>query len=181
MADMHTHIRHFVVLSFVASTVSGAFAQHPTMPPGMTHEEHLAQMQKDAELKKRGAVTMGFDADKTTHHFKLYKSGGAIEVVANDAADEATVGQIRTHLREIATGFANGDFGKPFATHGEMPPGARTMQERRNALAFRYEDTPTGARVRITTSETETAEAVHEFLRYQIREHATDDPLTVDK
>ena len=28
--------------------------QHPSMPPGMTHEEHLAQMQKDAEMKKRG-------------------------------------------------------------------------------------------------------------------------------
>ena len=70
------------------------------MPPGTTHEEHLAQLRRHAELKKR---------------------------------------------------------------------------------AFRYEDTPAGARVRITSSEATTTEAVHEFLRYQIREHATGDPLTVDK
>ena len=121
MADMHTHIPQFVVFSmFLASTISGAFAQHPAMPPGMTHEEHLAQMAKDADLKKRGAITMGFDQDKATHHFKLYTTGGAIEVVANDAADAATVGQIRAHLKEIAGQFAASDFGKPFATHGEV-------------------------------------------------------------
>jgi hypothetical protein len=182
MADMHTHIHRFVVFSlFVASTTSGAFAQHPAMPPGMTHEEHQAQMAKDADLKRRGAVAMGFDQDKTTHHFRLYTTGGAIEVVANDAADTATLGQVRTHLKEIATEFATSDFGKPFATHGEVPPGVRTMQERSNALAFQYEDTPAGARVRITTSDVIAIQAVHEFLRYQIREHATGDPLTVDK
>jgi hypothetical protein len=182
MADMQTHSRQFVVFSmFVATTTSGAFAQHPAMPPGMTHEQHLAQMAKDADLKKRGAVAMGFDQDKATHHFRLYKTGGAIEVVANDDPDTATVGQIRTHLKEIAGDFASSDFGKPLATHGEMPPGVRTMQERRNALVFRYEDTPRGARVRITTADVIALEAVHEFLRYQIREHATGDPTTVEK
>ena len=173
-------MRHVVVVSMlVASMPSAALAQHPAMPPGMTHEEHLAQMQKDTELKKRGAVAMGFDQDKVTHHFRLSENGGAIEVAANDIADEATVAQVRAHLREIAGGFSTGDYGKAFATHGEIPPGVGTMQERRNALAFRYEDTSAGARVRITTSDAEATEAIHEFLRYQIREHATGDPLTV--
>jgi hypothetical protein len=149
------------------------------MPAGMTHEEHQAQIQKDAELKTRGAAAMGFDQDKTTHHFKLFGTGGAIEVVANDAADQGTVAQIRTHLTEIATEFARGDFGKPVATHAELPPGVRTMQARRNRLAFRYENMPAGARVRISTSDPKVADAVHEFLRYQIREHATGDPLNV--
>jgi hypothetical protein len=182
MADMQTHIHQFVVVSlFVASTTLRAFAQHPAMPPGMTHEEHQAQMAKDADMKKRGAVAMGFDQDKTTHHFRLYATGGAIEVVANDAADAATVGQVRRHLKEIAGEFATADFGRPFATHGEMPPGVRTMQERRSTLSFQYEDMPTGARVRITTSDATAIQAVHEFLRYQIREHSTGDPLTIGK
>jgi len=182
MADMHTHIHQVVVFSlFVISTTSGAFAQHPAMPPGMTHEEHQAQMAKDADLKKRGAVAMGFDQDKTTHHFRLYTTGGAIEVVANDATDAATVAQVRTHLKEIAGEFATADFGKPFATHGEMPPGVRTMQERRSTLSFQYEDTLAGARVRMTTADATAIQAVHEFLRYQIREHATGDLLTVGK
>ena len=179
---MHTHIGHFVVLSFVLRcTTSAAFAQHPAMPPGVTHEEHLARMQKDAELKKRGALAMGFDQDKTAHHFRLYETGGAIEVGVNDPADPAVLDEVRTHLKVIAADFSRGDFGKPFATHGEVLPGVRTMQKRKNALAFRYEDMPSGGRVRITTSDVKVTEAVHEFLRYQIRGHATGDPLSVGK
>ena len=93
-------------------------------------------MQKDAELKKRGAEAMGFDQDKTVHHFRLFNTGGAIEVVTKDPADDVSRMQIRTHLKIIAEQFAAGDFGKPLATHGELPPGVRTMQERRTALTF---------------------------------------------
>lgn len=156
-------------------------AQHPAMPPGMTHEEHLAQMQKDADLKKRGADAMGFDQDKTAHHFRLYKTGGAIEVVANDPADDTSRDQIRAHLKTIASEFAEGDFAKPLATHRELPPGVLAMQQRRSALAFKYDELPAGGRVRITTSDAKAIEAVHEFLRYQIREHATGDPLTLSR
>ena len=39
--------------------------QHPSMPAGMSHEEHQKQMQKDADLKRRGEAAMGFDQDKT--------------------------------------------------------------------------------------------------------------------
>jgi hypothetical protein len=179
---MHTHIHRFVALSVVVGcTTSATFAQHPPMPPGMTHEEHQLEMQKDAELKKRGAAAMGFDQDKTTHHFRLSETGGAIEVAATDAADKTTVAQVRAHLKEIAGEFARGDFDKPLATHAETPPGVRTMQERRDRLAFRYENIPAGARVRIITADRNAADAVHEFLRYQIREHATGDSLTVGK
>jgi hypothetical protein len=179
---MPTRIRQFVISAvFVTSTTSAVLAQHPVMPPGMTHEEHLAQMQKDTELKKRGAVAMGFDQDKTTHHFRLYETGGAIEVVANDPADKLTVGHVREHLKEIAGEFARGNFGKPFATHGELPPGVEEMQERVNMLAFGFEDSGAGGRIRITTSDVKARNAVHEFLRYQIREHATGDPLTITK
>jgi hypothetical protein len=178
--DMHTHIRQIVAASLSAAfTVAAMFAQHSEMPPGMTHEEHLAQMQKDGELKTRGAAAMGFDQDGAAHHFRLYATGGAIEVAASDAADQTTVGQVRTHLREIAGQFAAGNFGKAFATHGEMPPGVLTLERRKDAIAFRYEEMATGGRVRITTSDAEGTDAIHEFLRYQIREHATGDPLTV--
>ena len=122
---MHTHIRHVVVaFIFVASVSSAMLAQHSPMPTGMTHQEHLTQIQQDLDLKKRGGVVMGFDQDKTTHHFRLYETGGAIEVAANDPADETTLGQVRTHLKEIASAFARGDFAKPFATHAEVPPGS---------------------------------------------------------
>ena len=147
----------------------------------MTHEQHLAQMEKDRELKKRGAAAMGFDQETTTHHFRLSDLGGGIEVVVNDAGDVKGRDEIRTHLREIATEFASGNFAKPFMTHAEVPPGVKTMQARKNTLSFTYEDRPDGGIVRITTADRKTRQAVHDFLRYQIREHATGDPLTVTR
>jgi len=177
---MQTAFRQIVVLAFIIGAVTVRMrAQHPAMPPGMTHEEHLAQMQKDAELKQRGADAMGFDQDKTAHHFRLYRTGGAIEVVTKDPADHVSPVQIREHLKTIAEQFAAGDFGKPLATHGELPPGVRTMQERRPSLTFTYEELPGGARVQIAAADANTTNAVHEFLRYQIHEHKTGDPLTI--
>ncbi|HKB78835.1 MAG TPA: hypothetical protein VKH35_03885, partial [Thermoanaerobaculia bacterium] len=38
-------------------------------------------------VMRRGAMGMGFDQQKTTHHFILLESGGRIEVTAKDAAD----------------------------------------------------------------------------------------------
>lgn len=63
------------------------------MPAGSTHEQHMAQMKKDAEAKQHADVAMGFDQDKTTHHFTMGAEGGAIDVAANDGADEATIAQ----------------------------------------------------------------------------------------
>jgi hypothetical protein len=164
-------------LALGLTRVVAAQAQHPAMPAGMSHEEHLAQMEKEAALKQRGASAMGFDQDKAAHHFRLDRTGGAIAVIANDLADEASQAQIRTHLRSIATEFAAGDFGKPLATHAELPPGTRAMAQQRRSLAFVYEELPGGGRVRITASNAKAIDAVHQFLRYQIREHKTGDAM----
>jgi hypothetical protein len=153
-------------------------AQHPQMPPGMTHDEHLAQMKKEEDLKKRGSAAMGFNQDRTTHHFRLTTDGDVIDVGVADAADATNRAAIRSHLKEITEAFARGDFAKPFATHGEVPPGVKTMQQRLSAITFRYEDTAIGGRVVIRTADRKAKAAVQEFLRYQIREHATGDPLS---
>jgi hypothetical protein len=165
-------------MTHILLLVAVLVAQHQTMPPGMTHEEHLAQMKKDEELQRRGAVAMGFDQERTTHHFVLTANGGAIEVSVNDASDSTTRDAIRSHLKEIAVEFAHGDFAKPFATHGEVPPGVKTMQQRVRAITFRYEDVAGGGRVLILTADRKAKAAVQEFLRYQIREHSTGDPLS---
>jgi hypothetical protein len=70
-----------------------------------------------------GNVAMGFDPDKTTHHFNLTADGGSIAVEANDAADRASRDQLRAHLRNIAVALRQGDFQKPSMTHSEVPPG----------------------------------------------------------
>jgi hypothetical protein len=163
----------------IAWTAAVSAQQHPSMPAGMTHEEHQALMKQDADLKRRGAVAMGFDQDAATHHFRLLPDGGAIEVEANDTGDLRTRDAIRAHLESIAADFAAGRFAAPFATHAVVPPGVPTMQRLRPALAFSYEATSSGGRVRIRSSESEAVSAVHDFLRFQIREHRTGDSLEV--
>ncbi len=147
----------------------------------MTHEEHMKQLEKEAELKKRGAAAMGFDQGQATHHFRLAADGGAIEVTVNDPSDAAMLAAVRTHLQSIAQEFANGRFDKPFATHAEVPPGVPALEARKHEIRYRYEDLPAGGRVVIATADPVALLAVHEFLRYQIREHATGDPLTVTR
>jgi hypothetical protein len=178
---MSTCLRILAVLFAVAPLATAPiFAQqHPAMPPGMTHEDHMAAMERDAALKQRGAAAMGFDQDKTSHHFVLTASGGRIEVVVKDPLDDESRVQVRSHLKQIATDFANGSFEKPFATHGEMPPGARTMRRRRAAISYTYTDMVAGGRVTIVAPDSTSTAAVHAFLRYQIREHRTGDPLSI--
>jgi hypothetical protein len=165
-------------LPFVSSV---AAQQHPATPAGMTHEEHLARLQKEAEMKQHGQMAMGFDQDKATHHFTLTATGGAIEVGANDAADRTTRDQVRSHLQEIARAFSQGDFQKPLMTHGEMPPGVATMQRLMTAISYTFEATERGGVVRMTASSEDARQAIHDFLRYQIKEHATGDPVTLPK
>ena len=163
----------------VSVAASTAVAAQHAMPPGMSHEEHLAQIKKEAELKRRGADAMGFDQDATTHHFRLFGDGGAIEVDANDVRDEKTRQEVRAHLRQIAEEFSRGVFERPFRTHAEVPSGVPAMQTHRATIRYTFEETRRGARIRITSANAEAVAAIHEFLRYQIREHATGDPLTV--
>jgi hypothetical protein len=149
--------------------------QHPPMPAGMSHEEHLKQMAKEAELKKRGTRAMGFDQDKTAHHFRTSATGGSIEVEVTDPADSGSRDLVRSHLKEIAAEFAKGEFAKPFQTHAEVPPGVPTMERLKAAIRYKYEETPRGGMVRISTSNSEALEAIHEFLAYQAGEHHTGD------
>jgi hypothetical protein len=121
---------------------------------------------------------MGFDQQRTTHHFLLQKTGGTIEVTANDASDTASTDQIRMHLRHIASAFAAGDFSLPMFIHDTTPPGVDVMKARREQMTFRYEDVGKGGKVVIQTADPAARDALYEFLRYQIREHKTGDPLT---
>ena len=166
----------------ILTLLSGAAAaQHSSMPAGISHEEHLRQLQKDEALRQRGALAMGFDQDKTTHHFLLQVSGGAIVVSAKNATDTVSIAQIRSHFRDIAASFAGGAFDKPVETHAELPPGAAVMAANKKLIIYRYEERADGAGVLIETADAETRKAIHDFLRYQIVEHKTGDPLTVPR
>lgn len=124
---------------------------------------------------------MGFSHEKTTHHFRLYADGGAIEAEANDAQDAATHDEIRSHFGHIAKMFAAGNFSAPMLIHAQNPPGTAEMKRLRDAIQYKLETTEKGARIRITTKKPEALRAIHEFLRFQISDHQTGDTTQVTK
>jgi hypothetical protein len=169
----------FAVLGLLVTPA--ARAQHTAMPAGMTHEEHMAQMKKDAEMKERGTLAMGFDQEGAVHHFVLYEDGGAIDVAVVNPSDHKNLQAIRQHLRQIAVLFKAGDFGKPALTHAQQVPGTAEMARLKDTLTYEYADTPGGGQVRIATTAPDALAAVHAFLRFQIDDHRTGDPVTISK
>jgi hypothetical protein len=120
---------------------------------------------------------MGFDQDKAVHHFSLYADGGSIQVTTKDTKELEAV---RGHLSHLATMFGDGDFEAPMMVHDTKDvPGIKVLAERRSSITYRYADAPRGGRVDIVTTDTAALAALHEFLRYQIREHKTGDAVTV--
>jgi hypothetical protein len=174
-----TNMKKLIVVSIAWMALSGAAvsAQQHVMPPGMSHEEHLRLLAKDDALKQRGALAMGFDQDASVHHFLLQPNGGTIAVASKDTANAELIAQIRAHFRDIADAFQKGVFEKPVATHEEMPPGAKTMADRKEKITYSYVERPDGATVVIETRDRRARKAIHDFLRYQIVEHKTGDPL----
>lgn len=135
--------------------------------------------QKHHEMVERGNAAMGFDAEKTTHHFLLSETGGTIEVSANDPKDDASRDAIRHHMEHIAQKFKAGDFDIPMLVHDQVPPGVPTMKRLKAAIRYQYVETERGARVVISTRNREALAAIHDFLRFQIEEHRTGDPTEV--
>jgi Ni/Co efflux regulator RcnB len=145
--------------------------QHTAGPAGHDHAKQ--------ELDKRGQQGMGFAQDKSTHHFLLRKDGGAIQVTANSVADKSSTEEIQMHLRHIAGAFQSGDFNIPMFVHDQTPPGVETMTRLKDQIHYKYEPTENGGRVVISSPNAEAVTAIHEFLKFQIKEHQTGDAVEV--
>lgn len=139
------------------------------------HKQHTAAQTHHATVEKHGDQAMGFPHGQTTHHFLIRPDGGAIEVTANDPADNANTVAIRTHLSQIAVAFGKGDFSQPMFIHDGLPPGVTTMKLLKDKIQYHYEEISSGARVRIESTDPLALAAIHDFLRFQISEHQTGD------
>ena len=163
-----------IATALITSTSAlGVYARQDGRHPARGHDGHAGG------VNERGDRVMGFDLKKTTHHFRLYVDGGAIEVAANSADDAESRDQVRKHLGHIARMFAGGNFKAPMLIHDRTPPGVPVMQRLRSEIKYDYEEAERGARVRIRTANAEALAAVHEFLRFQIKDHKTGDSTDV--
>jgi hypothetical protein len=122
---------------------------------------------------------MGFSHAMTGHHFHLFPDGGSIEVESDSPDDNASKEAIRRHMQRIAGMFAQGDFSLPMFIHDTVPPGvevnearkgsnrlhSREYSQRRSSADYYCKPGSFGGRP--------------EFLRFQIKDHRTNDPLAI--
>ncbi|MGO9274732.1 MAG: hypothetical protein ACLQOO_31645 [Terriglobia bacterium] len=166
-----------VIAFLLLCSLQSAAQDVPSCP---VHKEYVkGTSQHQADVEKRGDEAMGFPHEKTTHHFRLYSDGGAIEVTVNDSKDSQNIEAIRSHLTHIVTMFSNGDFSAPMFVHDQVPPGIRVMKEKRAEISYSFEELPAGGRVRIKTTNHEALKAIHDFLHFQIEDHHTGDTTDV--
>jgi hypothetical protein len=168
-----------MALCLVAS-VSDAYAQQTSSDPKTgTQESHASCPMHDAhaQMNERGQKGMGFSQTSTTHHFFLNSSGGVIQVEVKDATNVSDRANIRVHLMHIAQAFEDGDFDIPMFVHDTVPPGVPEMKKLREQILYSFAETPNGGRVVISSTNKEALTAIRRFLRFQIEEHKTGDPL----
>jgi len=75
--------------------------------------------------------------------------------------------------------FGDGNFEAPMLVHdSKNVPGIKVLTARKDKLKYSYVETPQGGRLDVVTTDPQALKALHEFLRYQIKEHQTGDAGT---
>jgi hypothetical protein len=170
--------RSGVVMVFglaAAACLSGTPSAHAAQGHDNASCPHMAKDAHAAGVDHRHDETTGMAADTSVHHFEITSRGGVIRLEAATATDEEGRDEARQHLEHVAQSFAAGDFSMPMFIHGQVPPGAAAMTRLRDAIRYRYEPTDRGGQITIDTSNREARRAIHDFLRFQIRDHRTED------
>ena len=166
-----------IIFSVLIVVTAGGLAPAQQPPPTDPQRSKHESMET---MNHSGDKVMGFDHLKTTHHFLLKSDGGLIRIEANDSSDKESRDQIRAHLRHIAKMFSDGNFSAPMLIHAQNPPGTAVMKQLKESIKYEFVENEQGAQIRISTSNADALKAIYDFLRFQIKEHMTGDPLEVD-
>jgi hypothetical protein len=156
---------------------AAALASFLFQDPASKPKTQDCPMHAHDQMNARGEHVMGFSQTATTHHFFLLDSGGSIQVEANSPTDKKSIDEIRMHLSHITKMFTDGNFDIPMFVHDTTPPGVPEMKRLKTDIHYSFEETGSGGRIRIVTTNTTALDAIHKFLRFQIEEHKTGDPL----
>jgi len=170
-------INRTLATAFLIAAIPTVFAQAMDMKSCLM----MKQDQHAKAVDHRGDQAMGFSHDKTQHHFRLFSDGGSIDVVVKSKADSEQVIAIRSHLKMIAGMFSQGDFHLPMFIHDRVVPGQKTMESKRKFITYSFAILSDGGRVRIQTRNPRALTAIHEFLKFQVKDHRTGDSGKIEK
>jgi hypothetical protein len=63
--------------------------------------------------------------------------------------------------------------------HDTVPPGVPEMKRLQKQIHYTFEETSNGGRVVISSRDKDALTAIHQFLKFQIEEHKSGDPIEV--
>jgi competence protein ComEA len=126
--------------------------------------EYLSQ-----HFTPRQATPPRSEDGKVRAAFTTAAGGGSIQVVAVDAADAATVLQIRTQLHDAVKRFRSGDYGSPKFIDAQRKPGTESLKAFAAQIKYDVEELPGGGRILIGATDPEAMAAVQIFIRAQQR------------
>jgi hypothetical protein len=142
---------------------------------GVQMDARAADVQRQAEVARRGADVMPFDLKATTHIFTKTERGGVQRVVAKDVSNAVQTRLVREHLREIQQQFKKGDFSGPAHIHGvDMPGLAELKAAAPGAVSVNIADVPGGAELTYTTRDAGLVAALHRWFDAQLTDHGAD-------
>jgi hypothetical protein len=120
------------------------------------------------------STVMPFEMGKTLHLFKMTEFGGVQRVIVRDEADAEQIALIRTHLREMAERFQQGDYSAPATLHGADMPGLEDLRRGASGIQVSYTELPDGAALKFETGDRALLTAIHRWFGAQLSEHGAD-------
>ena len=164
-----------IILVLILGTVA-AQTDHGTMNHSQHDQSHTTE---EADFAERERAVMPFDLGATLHVFEDTATGGVQRVVANDAGDSENIALIRSHLKEEAKMFAQGQFSDPSYLHGEAMPGLADLEAagEQGLLEVSYSNLDDGGQITYSSEDPTVVIALHLWFQAQVvdhGEHATD-------
>jgi hypothetical protein len=133
------------------------------------------------DLNSRFSRALGTDAGKIVQHYYLVKNGGVIEFAAKDPNDSATVAVLQKYFETQKDLFEKGKNDADADVHGKLPDGVPILKKLRNEITFFAVKNDDGGALRMFSTNDQARQAIQDFLKFQISEHKTGDPLVAEQ
>lgn len=116
---------------------------------------------------------MPFDIKATLHVFEDTATGVVQRVIVNDPKDAENIALIRSHLKEEAARFAEGNISDPSFLHGEEMPGLVELEAAGKAdqLTVSYNELADGAEISYASDDPSVVTALHLWFQAQVVDH----------
>jgi len=133
---------------------------------------HHSTVTDHQTMPARAQQVMPFDLNRTTHTFTQTIDGGVQQVTVNDPADTRNLALIRSHLRDEAEQFRNGNYSDPAKIHGMDMAGVKDLEQGAARVTVVYGEIPEGGQVTYSSTEVGLVTALHAWFARQSTDHA---------